>query len=98
MDPAFFYKVGKELVPVIDYTDDTPKPFRPFDIEINSVISMDVGRATDQSASERMLNTTKSLWQKEEVRLVTYCLILGGVMFGIIALTGGEAPQPEILQ
>tara|TARA_R100000322_G_scaffold43980_2_gene27596 strand:+ start:222 stop:806 length:585 start_codon:yes stop_codon:yes gene_type:complete len=98
MDPAFFYKLGKELVPIIDYTTDTPKPFKPFDIEINSVISMDVGRATDQSASERMLNSSKSLWEKEGVRLMTYCLILGGVMFAIIAITGGEPPPPEIVQ
>ncbi len=59
---------------------------------------MDVGRATDQSASERMLNSSKSLWEKEGVRLMTYCLILGGVMFAIIAITGGEPPTPEVIQ
>ena len=34
MDPAFFYRLGKDLVPIIDYTTDTPKPFKPFDLGV----------------------------------------------------------------
>ena len=99
MSPAYFYKIGKELVPVIDFIDpDKPVPFKPFKANFNSVQSMDIGRTTDQSSAERMLSSKNSLWNKQEVRLITYLAILGGVMFGIIAITGGEAPSPEIIQ
>ncbi len=99
MSPAYFYKMGKQLIPVIDFINpDEPKPFRPFKSNFNSVQSMDIGRTTDQSSAERMLNTKSSLWSKQEVRLITYLAILGGIMFGIIAITGGDAPPPEIIQ
>ena len=99
MSPAYFYKIGKQLIPVIDFINpDDPKPFRPFESNFYSVQSMDIGRTTDQSSAERMLNTKSSLWSKQEVRLITYLAILGGIMFGIIAITGGEAPPPEIIQ
>ena len=99
MSPAFFYKIKKELIPVIDFVDPTkPKPFTPFDTSFNSVQSMDIGRTTDQSSAQRMLQHGQSLWSKQEVRLITYLAILGGIMFGIIAITGGDPPPPEIIQ
>ena len=45
-----------------------------------------------------MLQHGQSLWSKQEVRLITYLAILGGIMFGIIAITGGAPPPPEIIQ
>jgi len=99
MSPAYFYKIGKDLVPVIDFIDpDNPIPFKPFKANFNSVQSMDIGRTTDQSSAERMLSTKNSLWDKQEVRLITYLAILGGIMFGIIAITGGDAPPVEVIQ
>ena len=59
---------------------------------------MDIGRTTDQSSAQRMLQSKSSLWSKQEVRLITYLAILGGIMFGIIAITGGDPPPPEIIQ
>jgi|TARA_Y100001970_G_scaffold272540_1_gene369389 hypothetical protein len=99
MSPAFFYQIKNELVPVIDFLDtDNPKPFKPFGARFNSVQSMDIGRTTDQSSAQRMLQSKSSLWSKQEVRLITYLAILGGIMFGIIAITGGDPPPPEIIQ
>ena len=99
MSPAFFYQIKKDLVPIVDYLDsDNPQPFKPFAEPLNSVQSMDIGRTTDQSSAQRMLQSKNSLWSKQEVRLITYLAILGGIMFGIIAITGGDPPPPEIIQ
>ena len=96
-DPVFFYQMKKDLIPIIDSIEET-KPFKPFSQDLNNVSSMEVALTMEQSATERLLTPVKKWFQEEAVTIFTLGLILGGLIFGIIVITGGDPPVPEIIQ
>ena len=68
-------------------TDALPIPFRPFDIGLGTVTSIDLARTQEQSAAERLFTSLRKNWN-EVVKLGIYVVIIIALIVGIIALLG----------
>ena len=97
-NPDYYWSENNELVRVYDYINtikenqdgtekNIPIPFRPFDIELGSVTSIDLARTQEQSAAERLFTSLRKNWN-EVLKLGFYVVIILGLIVGIIALLG----------